>query len=145
MNEWMNDVLLLITNEWIDFSEVPPNCAIFYAGHIFSYVIFHVLSNLLLIYICKLHWNLIRHQTAQSSMQVIIAIYGFWFTYEIRIFLFIFFWFTYEIRMFLFIFFYAGHNCNLWHIFTHFIFMSHYYHNCNLWPIFTHFIFMSHY
>jgi hypothetical protein len=48
---------------------------------------FHVLSHLLLIYICKLHWNL----NTMFLCQVIF----FWFTYVISMSYVIYYWFTY--------------------------------------------------
>ena len=48
---------------------------------------FHVLCNLLLIYICKLHWNL--------NTMFVCQVNSFWFTYVISMFYVIYYWFTY--------------------------------------------------
>ena len=37
---------------------------------LFTYVIFHVLNNLLLIYICKLHWNQLLVSVAESAVSI---------------------------------------------------------------------------
>ena len=47
---------------------------------------FHVLSNLLLIYICKLHWNF--------NTMFVCQVNSFWFTYVISMSWIIYYWFT---------------------------------------------------